>query len=173
MPPAGAIQEPPVFKLFLSSLLMLAGFASPTPGRCGDVPPADREVLAALARDGDAHWDAADAASLAALFAEDADLRLGEGPVQRGRAAVLAYFARSFGGRAPHLRHRTELVSLNEVAPGVVVADALVRLERAAPGEAPVLLRRFVNHTVLVKEDGAWRFKAVRAHPLPAETPGA
>ena len=47
------------------------------------------------------------------------------------------------------------------------------RLERiGADGEA-VLLRRFVNHTVLVKEDGVWRFKAIRAHVLATESPAS
>ena len=162
-----------MFKLFWTSLLMFAGIFFPCEGECGEVPAAERAVLEALAQESDAWWNAADADRLAAMFAEDADLRLGNGPHQLGREGVLDYFARSFAAREPNLRHTTELTALNEVAPGVVVADGHVRLERiGADGEA-VLLRRFVNHTVLVKEDGVWRFKAIRAHVLATESPAS
>ncbi len=160
-----------MLKLFWTSLLMFAGIFFPCEGECADVPAAERQVLEALAKESDAYWNAADANRLAAMFADDADLRLGSGPHALGREGVLAYFSRSFAAREPHLRHTTELTALNEVAPGVVVADGQVRLERVGPDGEPVLLRRFVNHTVLVKEDGTWRFKAIRAHVIPADAP--
>lgn len=160
-----------MIKLFWTSLLMFAGIFFPCEGGCSEVPAAERGVLEALARESDGYWNAADAGRLAAMFTDDADLRLGTGPHPRGRAGVLDYFTRSFAAREGELRHTTELTALDEVAPGVVLADGLVRLERIGADGDAVLLRRFVNHTLLVKENGVWRFRTLRAHVLPAETP--
>ena len=79
-------------------------------------------------------------------------------------------FSASFAQRPAGLHHVTEIVALRELAPGVVLADGHVRLKRELAGGGRELLRRFVNHTVVVRRDGQWRFQSLRAHPLPAES---
>lgn len=162
-----------MIKLFCASLLMLAAWACPDEGRCADLSDADRGTLLAMAAESDAHWDAADATRLAAMFAEDADFRLSDRVAHGSRDDIRAYFSASFAQRPAGLHHVTEIVALRELAPGVVLADGHVRLERELAGGGRELLRRFVNHTVVVRRDGQWRFQSLRAHPLPAESPAS
>jgi uncharacterized protein (TIGR02246 family) len=157
-----------MIKAFFASMLMLAGWFCPGAGECAELAASERELLMQLAQRSDAYWDAGDAASLSALFADDADLRLGERVGGVGRAQILAYFTASFARREAGLHHVTEVTGLRELAPGVVLVDGHVRLERERADGGRDLLRRFLSHTVLVKQDGQWRFKGVRAHPQPA-----
>lgn len=162
-----------MIKFFCAGLLMLAAWACPDEGRCAELSDAERGTLLAMAAESDAHWDAADAGKLAAMFAEDADFRLSDRVVHDSREGIQAYFTASFAQRPPGMHHVTEIVALRELAPGVVLADGQVRLERERADGGRDLLRRFVNHTVLVKRDGRWWFQSLRAHPLPAETPAS
>lgn len=162
-----------MIKSFFASLLMLASWMCPDAGNCADLAPDERAQLVQLAQRSDALWDAGDAAALSALFADEADLRMGERVGGAGREQILAYFRQSFARREPGLHHVTEVIGLREVAPGVVLADGHVRLERARADGGRELLRRFLSHTLLVKQDGAWRFMSVRAHPQPAAAPPA
>ena len=162
-----------MFKLFLTSLLMLAGWACPGDGQCAEPGGADRSILLALAAESDAYWNAADAGGMAAMFAEDADLRIADRVSLRSRERIRGYFEASFAQRPAGLFHVTEIVGLREIAPGVVLADGLVRLERARPDGRRELLRRFANHTLVVREDGRWWFKSLRAHPLADAPPPA
>ncbi|WP_374473916.1 nuclear transport factor 2 family protein [Arenimonas sp.] len=158
-----------MIKLFWTSLLMLAAWACPGAGDCRELAESDRATLLAMAAESDAHWDAADAGRLAAMFAPDADFRLADRVAFDSREGILDYFTRSFAGRPAGMHHVTEIVALREVAPGVVMADGHVRLERETADGGRELLRRFVNHTLVVRDGDGWRFKALRAHPLPAE----
>lgn len=152
--------------MLLSALLAIAGPLSPCRAEACLAGADERELIALAARS-DALWNARDADALGALFADDADLAVGDQPVQTTRPAIQAYFRESFARMPPDLRHVMQVRSLREVAPGVVVADGEVRIERARDDGSRDVLRRFANTTVLVRDGDTWRFSAVRAVPVP------
>jgi len=158
-----------MIKLFWASVLSLAAFVCPGEASCAGLSDDDRATLLEMAARTDVLWDEGDAGALAAMFAADADLRLSDRLSQASREGIQDYFARSFAQRPAGLHHVTEIVAIRELAPGVVIADGHVRLERELPDGGRELIRRFVNHTIVVREDGRWWFKSLRAHPLPAQ----
>lgn len=154
--------------MLLSALLAIAGPLAP-PCNAADCTLAavDKQELLTLAARSDDLWNDRDADALGALFAEDADLAVGDQPIRSTRTDIRAYFVESFAKMPADLRHVMQVNALRELSPGVVVADGEVRIERALPDGSRTVLRRFANTTVLVREGDEWRFAAVRAVPLP------
>lgn len=129
--------------------------------------PADRAALETLAARNDAAWTAADAAAIAADYSADGTLRLaGMTEALAGHGAVRGYFERAFAARPAGFRHITRLEKIDLVTPDIAFADARVRVEQLKDGRWE-LAREFLNHSVLRKEQGAWRIHSVRAHRLP------
>jgi uncharacterized protein (TIGR02246 family) len=150
-------------------LLIAAAAALLTPAAAAAAPPspAEREALEALAARNDGAWNAADAVAVSADYASDGSLRLtGMAAALEGRDAVRAYFEKAFAARPATFRHVTRLQAIDMVAPGVALADAEVRVEQLKEGRWE-LARRFLNHSVLKRDGGAWRIQAVRAHLVP------
>ena len=146
----------------LTTLAFAASLATAEPDA------ADRQALVDLAVATDVHWDARDAKGMAALFTEDATLRVGaEGPVQRGRPALEAFYARGFAARAQVERHVTELTHIEMVSPTVAFTDARVRIERQGPNGGWTTVRTFSNTAVAVKIDGRWLLRSARAQQVP------
>lgn len=152
--------------LLAAALLLTALTAAPNAGAA--VTPDDERLLRAIADQSDAYWNARDSAALGAMFADDAQLRMASREPVVSRTAITGYFRDSFARVEPAMRHVTRITRLQELAPGVVIADGEVSLERVTADGKRETVRRFLNHTVLVKTDGAWRFKALRVHPQPA-----
>lgn len=148
------------------ALLMATGVMAAPPG------PADRAALEKLAAENDAAWNAKQVDVIVGQYADGASLRLGGSAAHNGREAVRGYFTRAFGARQGKLRHVTQVDNLDMVTPDLVLADAHVRVERDNADGSVTLMREFRNHSVVVREGGVWRLRAVRAHPLPAK-PGA
>ena len=150
--------------------LLAAGLACAVTTAAHAAPPsaADEAALRALGAAADAAWNAKDAAAMAGHYARDADMLVGaaDGQVQRGRAAVQAYYARSFGARQGVMRHVSEIRNLDMLAPDLALSDVAVRVEARQPDGTWKLMRRFNNVSISVREDGAWKLKAVRAYPI-------
>lgn len=128
----------------------------------------DRVALEKLAADNDAAWNAKNVAVVSGQYVADASLRLGTSAAHDGREAVRAYFTRAFGARQGNLRHVSKVDNIDMVTPDLAFADAYVRVERDNSDGTVTLMREFRNHSIVVRENGQWRMRAVRAHPLPA-----
>jgi len=152
-----------MFRKALLALFILASLAAH-----GDevLSAADREAILAIAGDGDAAWNARDAAGLAATFTADGRNTILNTPVDlRGREAIVAYFKSSLAKVDPALRHRTVVDELTPVAPGVVVAAARVWLDRVDANGAATAVKKFTITSVIVREGDAWRIRVNRVHP--------
>lgn len=127
--------------------------------------PEDEAALRTLAASVDEAWDLKDAGLMSGYYTVDATL-LVEGPngTRQGQA-LQAYFQQSFAGRASVLRHVSELQALDMVGPDAALADLQVRIEAQQPDGRWKELRRFNNLSLATREGGAWKLRAVRAHP--------
>lgn len=146
----------------LAGSMLLAAAAHAAPPN-----PADARALMKLGADNDAFWDAADAEKISSHYAIDGTLRVGDSETYEGRDAVRGYFRTSFANRPAGLHHVSQVDRIDMLTKDVALADAHVRVERANPDGSRTLLREFRNLSVLVREGKAWRFRAIRALPLP------
>jgi uncharacterized protein (TIGR02246 family) len=147
--------------------IVLLAVALVVPRTAAALDAGDEEVLRALAAHSDQLWNDRDAEALSTLFAADADLAIGDHTQVASRERIRGYFVNSFAQMPTDLRHVMDVRALREVAPGVVLADGEVRIERANADGTRTVLRRFANTTLLVRAGGDWRFMAVRAVPVP------
>lgn len=145
-----------------ASAVMLATAATAAPPSA-----ADRAVLEKLAADNDAAWNAKNIDVLISQYAPEGSLRLGAGALMSGRQMVRSHFARAFAARQGKLRHVSQIDNIDMVTPDLALADVLVRIERDNADGSVTLLREVRNHSMVVREDGEWRLRAVRAYPLP------
>lgn len=160
--------------LLAALLLLLALPAAAQTARADGLAPADSGAIARLAAAGDTFWNDRDAAGISGLYTEDAhNWMVGTEMNLRGRDAVRAYFTRAFAARGPGLRHRTVLGELQQVAPGVVVADGDVCVEQTVEGAAPRVLRRYTMSAVAVRGADGWRIRVNRVHAQPLPAPAA
>jgi uncharacterized protein (TIGR02246 family) len=148
--------------------LFAALAAAPAALQAAPAGPEDRAALERLAAAADLAWNRRDAAAMSGFYAADANLRLGgmADPVT-GREAVRAYFERAFAARAGEMRHITVVDDIDVPRPGMAVSDATVRVEQRAADGSWRLVRSFANTSVAIREQGAWKLAAVRAHLLP------
>ena len=145
----------------------IALFAAPASALAQPPGPADQAALAALAGEADAAWNAKDAARMAAAYAEDGDLRLGDGPAIEGRNNIAAQFRSAFAARQATMRHVTTVDHADLIGPDLAVSDAGVRVEQRQADGSWTLVRAFRNVSVAVRERDGWRLRTVRAFPLP------
>ena len=133
-------------------------------------PPseADRVALERLAAENDAAWDRKDVAAILKQYAAGGTLRVGPAAkMEKGEEEIRTFFQASFARRADGFRHVTELRNIEMIAPGIAMADAHVRVERA-DGNGWALVREFSNNSLAVREGKTWKLHSVRAYPLPA-----
>lgn len=97
-------------------------------------------------------------ATLAAFFTEDVDMRLSSTAttIQNGRAAVIQRFQQVVGQPAPRLKIQKMSFITDELA----LVDAT--LDTDVNGGTTSY-----SYYVMVKQDGVWRFRALRAYQLP------
>jgi ketosteroid isomerase-like protein len=144
-----------------------ATFAIAAPGALAAPPShADGQALRRLAAENDAAWTARDALTIAGQYVADGSVRVGHdaNPVT-GRASLRAFFEANFSQRQPGFRHVTEVDHIDMVAADTALADARVRVERANAAGGWDLVREFRTNSLLVRDGGVWRMRAVRAHP--------
>lgn len=157
--------------LLIAALLFFTSPLHAQAVKATGLAPDEASAVLRLAGAGDEAWNRKDAVALSRLFTEDAhNWMVGSEMNLRGRDAIAAYFTANFAQRGPGLRHRTVVNELQLVAPGVVVADGEVFVERVAEGEAPRLLRRFTMNSVAVNGPDGWRLRINRVHPQPLPT---
>lgn len=138
-------------------------------------PPSDtdRAALQQLAADLDRIWDGGDPAAVTALYAKDGSVRMDGRTIAQGQEAVRRYFEETIARRPANLRHVTVIEKLDLLTPDLALADSFVRIEQEQPGGGRRVLGEFRTPTIAIREDGKWRFRAVRAHRLPPTKPAA
>lgn len=155
--------------LLFAALLFFAAPVHAQAVKTSGIAADDVAAIVRLAETGDEAWNEKDAVALSRLFTEDAhNWMVGSEMNLRGRDEIAAFFTASFAQRGPGMRHRTVVKELQLVAPGVVVADGEVFVERVAEGQAPVVLRRFTMNSVAVNGPEGWRLRINRVHLQPA-----
>lgn len=152
-------------KLTISCLALLM-IANTGPLAAMPVSDLDRAALERLAAANDAAWNAKDVAAMAGQYAAHGSVRVSPAsPTVEGNAAVSNFFGQAFGRRQGEFRHITTLDHLEEIAPGMAMADAGVRVEQQQPDGSWLLVRSFRNVSLVIREGGQWKLRAVRAIP--------
>lgn len=97
-------------------------------------------------------------ATLAAFFTEDVDMRLSSTAttIQNGRATVIQRFQQAVGQPPPRLKIQKMSFITDELA----LVDAT--LDTDVNGGTTSY-----SYYVMVKQDGVWRFRALRSYQLP------
>jgi uncharacterized protein (TIGR02246 family) len=155
----------------LALALGLPGAACARPAQRTPVaadPVATDTIVRGLFAAVDARWNARDAAGLAELHTENADISMPGGSRMRGREAIRDLFGRSFAASPPSLRHRTVVEETSLLAPGVLGADGRFLLEDAR-GDSTVVVRRLTFTAVVVRAPAEWRVRLVRIHLQPTD----
>jgi ketosteroid isomerase-like protein len=143
--------------------LMLA-FASAA--QAAPLAEADRKALEKLAAANDAAWNAKDVSTMSGQYADDGTVRVSPAsPVIAGKGPVAIFFGEAFGRRQGTYRHITSLDHIEAVAPDMALADASVRVEQQQADGSWSLVRNFRNISLVVREGGEWKLRAVRAIP--------
>ncbi len=145
-----------------AALLMAATGAMAAPPSA-----ADRAALENLARESDRDWDAKALDSFTLHHTPDGSVRIAGAPAIVGEAALRAYFGRAFGNRPDGFRHVSTLEGVEMLDPNTAVADTYVRVERRQPDGSWALQRDFRTYSVVVRSNGEWKLRSVRASPLP------
>ena len=128
----------------------------------------DAMAVRALFQKLNAAWGAGDAEAYGALFTADADYLAFDGVNQKGRAAIIAGHKPLFEHYLKGSRLTGELVSLDFLAPDVVLAHALGSILDAGRS-APKAERLSSQTLVAIKQNGEWRFRAfhnTRVRPI-------
>jgi len=115
-------------------------------------------------------WNGRDARRFSTLFSEDALMVFHDREqVLAGQDAIQEEFTQRFPAIAAPYEHRSEVERVRAVAHGVLVVDGTVEVLRDAGPEAPApeLFRSFRVLSVLVREEGEWRFREMRIHLVP------
>lgn len=107
-----------------------------------------------------AAFDKADAAAIAAMHAEDAQVIGPEGNAVKGREAIQKQFE-SYFGENPGATVELEVTSLKFLTPDVAQEEGVAKVKPAGSEEA-----RPSRYSVLyVKKDGKWQQQEVRDYP--------
>ena len=107
-----------------------------------------------------AAFDKADAAAIAAMHAEDAQVIGPEGNAVKGREAIQQQFE-SYFGENPGATVELEVTSLKFLTPDVAQEEGVAKVKSADSDEA-----RPSRYSVLyVKKDGKWQQQEVRDYP--------
>ncbi len=110
-------------------------------------------------------WNTRDAAALAALFAEDADLVMYNLPAAEGRNAIEAWWRAYFEVQEEGRSGRFEVSAVKLVAPNAAVVDVRSTTGRAGPEGKVLDARRARGTWLLRKRAGNWLIAAMRGYP--------
>jgi uncharacterized protein (TIGR02246 family) len=148
----------------LAAVLLLAGLA--LRGAAAGSPQLGSEDEAALrARFAafDAAFARADAVSIAAGYAKDADIVRPNQPPVIGRAAIESFYREMFRGPMKGVRKSETPGRIRLVSASLAVVDSAYALDR----DEPPLHARGASLTVLEKRGGVWLALLSRSYRLP------
>ncbi len=129
--------------------------------RSGTDPGALRDYVEAYQK----VWNTRDAAAVAAFFAEDADVVMGNVPAVRGRAAIETWWRAYFERQEPERRGTFDVTAARLLTPDVGLVNIDSTTHGVSSGGDPLPVRRF-RGTWLLRRDGTeWRIEAMRGQP--------
>jgi uncharacterized protein (TIGR02246 family) len=130
-----------------------------------DIPP---DVRAFVKKYEDV-FNTHNASAVAAFFAEDADMIIGDGPKIAGRKAIQEWWAHYFSRIDEERKGTFAIDSLRFITPEVALINLGTRTaaRRSTGEELPTRLAR--GTWVVVRQAGGWRISALRAFPAVGE----
>lgn len=141
-------------------------------GPAAVVPPSEATEAQEAWRAIDEAFDARDATRFSERFAADASfVRVKRGEALEGRAAIHEEFARRFPGFPPEVRHRTTITQVAAIAPGILVVDGTVEIQRVAPdaGAEPAVLATYAIFAVMTRQPEGLQVRTLRIYELPKD----
>jgi uncharacterized protein (TIGR02246 family) len=146
-------------------LLQLVGVLATSSVATADGVNSDFDFLEVYA----ATWNTHDADALAALFAADADMIMGNLPRVAGREAIRSwwqtYFSRIDAGR----KGEFDLLSQRVIVPGVRLVNVASKTSGANDSGEELATRLARGTWLVVKEGGTWHIAAMRGLPVEGE----
>lgn len=112
-------------------------------------------------------WNSHDGNKVAAFYAEDADMVMGNSPRIIGRQAIAEWWTRYFAAISDKRDGAFELVAVRLYAPNVAVADVNTLTSGHAESGDALPARRARGTWVLTRSNGQWLISVIRG--LPAE----
>lgn len=111
-------------------------------------------------------WDAHDASGLGTLFAEDADMVMGNQPTARGRRQIRESWRTYFEAQEPERHLRLDIRSLRFLPPDVAIMSVTTTTggRDGAGGDLPA--RRFRGTWLWQRRGDGWLISAMRGLPL-------
>lgn len=132
------------------------------------IAPADWEAIRQSAERYAAAYNAGDAAAIAKLYAENAELVNAEGNAFQGRAAIEREYSAFFESH-PDTTILIVVDNVRSVAPGIITEDG--QTETTFGDNMPPITSRYT--AVHAKEGGSWRLVSVRDSDSQVNDPGA
>ena len=146
-----------------SCVLLVSG------GEAGEQTASEQSMtdVRAVVRVYERAWNSHDASAVAAFYASDADMIMGNGPRIAGREAITEWWARYFSAISDHRAGTFHVESLRLLTSDVALANVstLTAARNENDEELPERLAR--GTWILTAHDGQWLISALRG--LPAE----
>lgn len=110
-------------------------------------------------------WDAHDASTVAAFFADDADFVMGNRPAAAGRRAIRDWWSVYFSRQEPQRHLALDVYSMRFVTADVAVIDVVTTTGGRDREGRDLLARRFRGTWVVHRHGGEWLIAAMRGLP--------
>ncbi len=112
-------------------------------------------------------WSSHDASKVAAFYAQDADMMMGNGPRISGREAIKEWWAQYFSAISDHRAGTFQVESLRLLTPDVALANVSTLTAGRDENDEELPARRARGTWILTAQNGHWLIAALRG--LPAE----
>ncbi len=131
--------------------------------KSGNIDTIDEQAILNLAREFDRVWNNHDAQRFSTFFTDDGDMHFITMKMHmRSKDEVAKTYTKIFSGMPPELIHRSAVKSIQMIADDIMLLDAVTDIiGKNAQGQETVL-RRHTGVTVLKREEGGWRIRAMR-----------
>jgi uncharacterized protein (TIGR02246 family) len=115
-------------------------------------------------------WNTHQAAAVAAFFADDADMIMGNSAVVSGRPAIEEWWGAYFVANPPPRPGQFSVTGFRPLAPGVAIIDVATLTGRPGSDDPAMIARRARGTWVMVDEDGEWKILLLRGLPAEGDT---
>jgi uncharacterized protein (TIGR02246 family) len=126
-------------------------------------------ILASCSQDRDASYSKKDAAAYCELFLEDADFMWTNGLLSKDRNEIQQQVTNTFKYFPSGYIHISTLQRIRFIKPDIAIGDGIVMSVREGASENEKPLFKALATCVLKKEEGQWRYSAVRLIPIQSE----
>jgi uncharacterized protein (TIGR02246 family) len=158
--------------LIFPGLLIIAILASCSQDR-GKNQSADIASIKQMMAKLDASYTKKDAAAYCELFLEDADFMWTNGLLSKDRNEIQQQVTNTFKYFPSGYIHISTLQRIRFIKPDIAIGDGIVMSVREGASENEKPLFKALATCVLKKEEGQWRYSAVRLIPIQSDKPEA